>query len=330
MTPDVRARHLKTGLILALLSSATFGTSGSFARSLISAGWTPAAAVAARVTLASLILLVPTIVSLRGRADVLRRNAGSIISYGLFAVAGAQLLYFSAVERISVGVALLLEYLGTILVVGWMWFRHGHRPRRLTLIGSALALAGLFLVINPASGAVLDPIGVLFGLGAAIGLAAHFVLSANSDDSLPPVAMAGLGLGVAAMTLWIAGALGLVPIAATFGTVHFAGRETPWFVPILGLSIIAAAIAYLLAIAAARTLGAKLSSFVGLTEVLFAIFFAWLFLGELPASAQLAGGLLIIGGVVFVHIDEMRSDDAVAAGRPKPRDIADDQDRLAA
>src|SRR5262245_32513429 len=124
MTSAASTRHLKTGLALALLSSATFGTLGSFARSLLNAGWTPAAAVTARVTLAALVLLCPSILSLRGKREVLRRNAGLIISYGLFAVAGAQLLYFSAVERLSVGVALLLEYLGTILVVLWMWLRH--------------------------------------------------------------------------------------------------------------------------------------------------------------------------------------------------------------
>jgi drug/metabolite transporter (DMT)-like permease len=306
MTAASPSRRLKTGLALALLSSATFGTSGSFARSLINAGWTPAAAVTARVTLAALILLIPTIISLRGRSEVLSRNAGLILSYGLFAVAGAQLLYFSAVQRLSVGVALLLEYLGTILVVGWMWMRHGQRPRSLTLAGSALALGGLFLVVNPSVGGALDPIGVLFGLGAAVGLAAHFVLSARGDDALPPVAMAGLGLGLASITLLAAGALGVVPMRATFDTVHFAGRDVSWLVPILGLAVVAAAIAYLLAIAAARALGARLASFVGLTEVVFAIVFAWLFLGELPGSAQLAGGLLIIGGVVFVHVDEMR------------------------
>jgi drug/metabolite transporter (DMT)-like permease len=316
MNSSSSSLSLRTGLALAVLSSAAFGTSGAFARSLINAGWTPAAVVAVRVTLASLILLVPTIISLRGRRDVLRRKSWFIISYGLFAVAGAQLLYFSAVQRIPVGVALLLEYLGTILVVSWMWFRHGQRPRRLTVIGSALALSGLVLVINPSAGVALDPVGILFGLGAAVGLATYFVLSADGDESLPPVALAGLGLGVAAITVWTAGAIGLVPFAANLGPVRFGGREVSWLIPILGLSIVAAAIAYLLAIAAARALGAKLASFVGLTEVLFATFFAWLFLGELPSSAQLGGGLLIVAGVVFVHVDEMKG--AKASPAPVP------------
>ena len=60
-----------------------------------------------------------------------------------------------------------------------------------------------------------------------------------------------------------------------------------WLVPVLGLSVVAAAIAYVVGIGAARMLGAKLASFVGLTEVLFAVLFAWLLLGQLPTVIQL-------------------------------------------
>lgn len=301
------------GIALALLSAATFGTSGSFARSLLDAGWSPAAAVAARVTVAALILLLPTLWSLRGRAPVVRRNLPLILVYGLIAVAGAQLFFFNAVASIPVGIALLLEYLGTILVVGWMWLRHGQRPRRLTAFGSILALGGLVLVLNPSTGkGGLDPAGVVWGLGAAVGLATFFVLSAKSNADLPPLSLAGLGLSVAAITLLTAGIFGVAPMTATFGSVDFAGRKVSWLVPVLGLSVVAAAISYLAAIAAARALGPRLSSFVGLTEVLFAAFFAWLFLGEAAAAAQMAGGALIIGGVVLVHMDEMRGLDREA------------------
>ena len=89
--------------------------------------------------------------------------------------------------------------------------------------------------------------------------------------------------------------------------VDLAGATVPWWVPVLWLGIVAAGLAYATGIAAARALGAKVSSFVGLTEVMFAVLAAWLILGELPRPVQLVGGLLIVAGVVCVRVDELRS-----------------------
>jgi drug/metabolite transporter (DMT)-like permease len=301
-----RERGAGTGLALALLSAATFSTSGSFARSLTGAGWSPAAAVAVRISAAAVMLSVPAVLSMRGRWRLLWRNAGMISMYGLIAVAGAQVFYFNAIQHLSVGVALLLEYLGTILVVGWMWIRHGHKPRRLTGAGSAVAVVGLVFVLNLVGGARLDPVGVLWGLAAAFGLATYFVLSSKVDNDLPPVAMASAGMTVGTVVLLGLGAMGVLPMHASFGAVDFVGQRVSWLVPVLGLSFVAAAIAYVAGIGAARLLGPKLATFVGLTEVVFAVLFAWLLLGELPTGLQLAGGALIMVGIALVRVDELR------------------------
>ena len=87
----------RAGLTLAVLSAATFGTSGAFASSLIDAGWSPAAAVITRVAVAAAVLTVPALVQLRGRWSLLRRGAGRAAAYGLVAVAGCQLFYFNAI-----------------------------------------------------------------------------------------------------------------------------------------------------------------------------------------------------------------------------------------
>ena len=184
-----------------MLSAATFGTSGTFAASLIQAGWSPGAAVRTRIAVSALILTAPALVQLRGRWHLLRRAAPRVAAYGLIAVAGCQLFYFNAVQRIPVGVALLLEYLGTVLVVGWLWLRHGERPRRLTVIGTASAIAGLFLVLGLTGAARIDLAGVMWGLLAAVGLAIYFVLSAAADEPLPPIVMAWGGMCVGAAAL---------------------------------------------------------------------------------------------------------------------------------
>ena len=109
------------------------------------------------------------------------------------------------------------------------------------------------------------------------------------------------------MVLGAAGLTGLLDVTAGASTVVIGAANVSWWVPILVVSIVAAAFAYVAGVAAVRMLGAKVSSFVALTEVLFAIAFAWLVLDELPMPVQLLGGLLIVGGLVAVRADESRT-----------------------
>ncbi|HEY2520153.1 MAG TPA: EamA family transporter [Streptosporangiaceae bacterium] len=300
------------GLGLAVLSAGTFGTSGTFADSLIRAGWSPAAAVTVRIALSAVFLTVPALISLRGRWALLRRDAPKVALYGLLAVAGCQLFYFNALERIPVGVALLLEYLGSVLVVGWVWLRHGERPSRLTVAGAVAAIAGLVMVLNLTGSVHVDPIGLMWGLLAACGLAAYFVISASAapsaggvpEEPLPPIAMAWGAMCVGAVALAVLGFTGALPLHAANGDVHLLNLHVSWIVPVLGLSLIAAVIAYVAGIGAARRLGAKLASFIGMTEVLFAILFAWLALGQLPTPIQFAGGAFILTGIALVRAGE--------------------------
>ncbi len=300
-------RSAGTGLALAVLSAATFATSGTFARSLIGAGWSPTAVVICRVGVAALVLAGPAAWSLRGRWHLLRRNLGMVGLFGVLGVATAQACFFNAVRYLPIGVALLLEYLGIILVVGWVWLVHGQRPRRLTVAGSAAALVGLVFVLDLTGGARLDPIGVLWGLGAAVGLAAYFLLSARGGSGLPSTVLASGGMAVGAVVLLALGLAGALPLHARLGQVSLADHRISWLVPIAGLSLVAGVVSYVTGIGAARALGARLSSFVGLTEVMFAILIAWLALGELPTSVQLVGGVLIVAGVALVRLDELRT-----------------------
>ncbi|SCF25978.1 Threonine/homoserine efflux transporter RhtA [Micromonospora marina] len=304
------------GLGLALLSAITFATSGTFARPLITGEWSAVAVVIARVGIAALVLAVPALLALRGRWAVLRRNAGSVVLFGLLGVATAQACFFNAVRYLPVGVALLLEYLGIVLVVGWMWLVHGQRPRLLTVAGSVTALCGLGLVLDLTGAGRLDPVGVLWGLGAGVGLAGYFVIAGRIDAGLPSVVMASGGMAVGALALLLLGGIGALPLAAGTADVTFGGHRVSWLVPIAGLSLIAAVVAYLAGVAGTRLLGARLSSFVGLTEVMFAVLIAWLVLDELPSLIQLAGGALILGGVALVRADELRGTPSAPATAP--------------
>ncbi len=313
LAPGVAAREPRgagralagAGLTLGLLSAAAFGTSGTFGTSLIDAGWSPAAAVIARVSVAALVLTGPALLQLRGRWALLRRRAWRTIAFGLVGVASCQVCYFNAIERMPVGVALLLEYLGVVLVVGWLWVRHGQRPRLLTVIGGAGALGGLALMLNLSGAGGVNPVGVLWGLGAAVSLAVYFFLSAKVDaDPLPPVVMTWGAMIVGALVLGAAGLTRVLPLTASAADVVLFGHRVSWLVSVLGLSVLAAAFAYVVGVGAARRLGAKLGSFVGMAEILFAVLFAWLLLHQVPTGMQFLGGGLILCGVVLVRLDE--------------------------
>ena len=79
--------------------------------------------------------------------------------------------------------------------------------------------------------------------------------------------------------------------------------SVPWFVPLLWVAAVATTLGYAFGVMAVPRIGSRVASFVGLSEVLFALGFAWLFLGEVPAPIQFVGGALILVGVVLVRLD---------------------------
>lgn len=293
------------GMIIALVSSAAFGVSGPLAKALIESGWTSGAAVLVRVSGAAALLAVPTVLVARrvGRQS-LRRQAGFLAAYGLVAVAGAQIGFFSAVRTLPVGVALLIEYLAPVIVVGWLWLRRGQRPSGRTVAGAVAAMLGLVLVLDAATPGGLDPVGVAWALFAALCLTGYFLLSARVHEDLHPVLVIGSGMVVATVVTVLAGLVGLLPMTFSAADTSLAGWQVAWWVPAVGLVLVCSVLSYLTGIVAVRALGARLASFVALTEVLFAILVAWLALGELPTGRQMAGGVLIVAGVVLVRLGE--------------------------
>lgn len=315
--PDLAARSRPArgragqgvGIGLGLVSAMLFGTSGTFGSALIGAGWSPAAAVLARVCVAALALTVPALIALRGRWRLLRRSARLVVTYGLVGVAACQVCYFNAIARMDVGISILLEYLGIVIIVGWLWARHGQRPRPLTVLGGVAALGGLALMLDLSGSGGVSFAGVLWALAAAVAMAVYFFQSAQKTgagggDTLPATVLTWGGMVTGAAAIALLGLVGAVPLRFDAADVTLQSLRVSWLVPVLGLGVLAAAIAYVTGIGAARRLGAKLGSFVAMAEVLFAAGFAWLLLHQVPTGMQFLGGLLILAGVVAVRLDE--------------------------
>ena len=297
-------RPTGVGIVVAVFSALTFATAGPFGKALLETGWTPAAVVLVRVAGAALLLLPWAVRALEGRWRLLARSWRAVLGYGLAAVAVPQIAFFYAVQYLSVGVALLLEYLALVLVVVWQCVVARRWPRSTTVVGIVLAVTGLVLVLDVFGGVRISGIGVVWGLVAACGLASYFLMSGHAAERpLPPLVLADGGLVIGAVAFAVLGVSGALPMSFGTGEVLLAGRWWPWWTAAVELAVIAAAAAYVTGIVAARVLGAKLASFVGLSEVMFAVLLAWMLLGELPRPVQLLGGLFILAGVAVVRLE---------------------------
>jgi drug/metabolite transporter (DMT)-like permease len=306
MSTTVRGQdHFRLGLLFAIGSAFTFGMSGPFAKSLMEAGWSPTAAVTARLAGGALVMAVFATIVKPDWIREARAHARTVVAYGLVPIAGAQLCYYNAVAHLSVGVALLLEYTAPILVVGWIWGTTRRRPRTMTLAGVALAVAGIMLVLNAFSGdAHINATGIAWGLAAAICAACYFMMSdeVSADGSgLNSITLAAGGLVVGAIAVGLLGLTGVMPLTFTANHADVAGLTVPWWVPVLMLAVVATAIAYTLGISGVARLRPSFASLVGLGEVLFAVLSAWVLLGEAVTVTQAVGGVVVLLGLALAR-----------------------------
>ena len=308
------ARPRAAGWVAMLTSTAAFGTSGAFAKPMIEAGWSPASLVTARLGGAALVLLLPALWAMRGRWGGFASHLPHLLGYGLFAGMVAQLAFFNAAATMPVSLAILFEYLGIVWVVLWGWLVRGRQPRPLTVLGMVLAIVGLAVVVNPTAPAGLSPAGVLWGFAASLGLAVFYVVSAEADG-LPPVAFVSFGLGIGALGLVTVQLLGLQPVRLSTAPAALLSTVIPWWAGLAELVLVAAVLAYLTGFYGTRALGATTASFVGLTEVLFAVAWAWILLGESITAPQAFGAAVLLGGVALV---QRGSSESLSAELPEP------------
>ncbi|MET0296241.1 MAG: DMT family transporter [Microbacterium sp.] len=304
------SRVSTVGLLMAVGSALAFSSSGPFIKPLLEAGWSVGAALIVRIGVAGLILSPALLMAIRRQRGFLRRHGVLIAGFGLTAVAGCQIFFFSAMQRMPVAVALLIQYLAPVMLVALAWIRTRRAPSKLVMLGSVVAIAGLVLVVD-ISGAGFDLLGTLFALGAAVCVMAYFLISEKAGDELPPLALAAGGLLTGAVFMGILLLTGIMPFSAPAVSVVLAGAEVPWFVPLLWVAAVATTLGYAFGVVAVPRIGSRVASFVGLSEVLFALGFAWLFLAEVPAPIQFVGGALILVGVVLVRAD------ASSTGNPR-------------
>ncbi|MBD0694017.1 EamA family transporter [Streptomyces sp. CBMA123] len=285
------------GLGLALVSAFAFGGSGTAAKPLIEAGLSPMHVVWLRVTGAAVALLP---IAYRHRDAVLRRP-GLLIGFGLLAVAGVQAFYFAAISRIPVGVALLIEYLGPPLLIGYVKFVQRRPITRGAAIGAGVAVAGLACVVEVWNGLSFDAVGVLFGLGAAFCQVGYFLLAdagRRGERPVDPLAVSAYGLLIGAVLLTVLTRPWQADWSLLGGSVVMNGHSLPALVPAAWMVLIATVLAYLTGVISVGYLSPPVAGVVANLEAVVATVLAWVLLGEHLGLPQVTGGLLVLAGAI--------------------------------
>ncbi|MEW2221750.1 EamA family transporter [Streptomyces sp. NPDC006990] len=321
------SRAPASGLALALASAFAFGSSGVAAKPLIEAGMEPLHVTWLRAAGGALVLLP---LAWRHRALV-RERPWLLLGFGLLAVAGVQACYFTALSRIPVGVALLIEYLAPALVLLWVRFVQRRAVTRAAAVGMVLAVGGLSCVVEVWAGLRLDGLGLLLALGAACCQVGYFVLSdhgstAEGDAAARPpadpagVIAYGLLIGALALTVvarpWHTDWSVLADSAPLHGTAVHGLALLAWIV------LVATATAYLTGVVSVRRLSPPVAGVVACLEAVVATVLAWVLLGEHLSAVQLAGGALVLLGALVAQrsTSEPRAAAPPVAGSGGPAD----------
>lgn len=286
-------RHRGLGLTLALTSAVAFGGSGTVAKPLLTAGVSPLQVTWLRVSGAALVLL-PLAVR---HIAVARRHPRLMVTYGLVAIAGCQAFYFAAVSRIPVGVAILVEFMGPVLVLLWLRFVARRHVSWRAAVGVVLAVTGLAMVVEVWSGVRLNTVGLLFGFAAACCQAFYFVLADRGDaQPVDPQAVISYGLLSGALALTLVSRPWEIDWEVLGSALPVGSRTTPALLLVAWVVLVSTVLAYLTGISAVRRLSAQVAAAVACLEVVIAAGIAWVALAEALSAPQIVGGAVVLAG----------------------------------
>lgn len=315
LAPSTFHPHAGRGLLLLLIASLCFGSSGVIGKPAMTAGLGPEQVAAARIGIAALVMLTCVALLRPSLLRVRREQWRLLIAYGLLGVAGVQLLYFVAASRIPVGVAILLEFTSPVLVALWVRFVRRVRLPWLMWLGIACALTGLAMVARIGGGLTLDAIGLLAGAGAAVCSAAYFLLGERGVAEQHPLGMVTWGMTVGGIGMCIVAPPWTWPGEVVTASAELGPWQPPVWVLLLAVALLSTVLAYSAGTASLRHLPAATASVLALVEPLIATAAAWLLLGEALTWSQILGAGILLGGAALVQSTSPRKQ---TVGEPLP------------
>jgi len=293
------------GYVMAIAGALAFSVNGSVSKVTLESGVDSLSLVLLRCAGATVGFFLLVLLIEPRRLRVGRHELPLLLVYGVIGIALVQWLYFVAIARLPVGVALLLEFTAPVLVALWARFVQHQNLGRSVWLALGLALAGLTLVAQVWQGFSLDVIGVVAGLGAALSLATYYIAGKQAMTSRDTLSLA----------FWA------FVIATAFWTVVHPWWTVPWdlmnesvalpggldsTVPVWGLItwiiVLGTVVPFLLVLGALRHLPVTTAGIVGMVEPVLAGVVAWLWLDETLSFTQIVGAIVVLVGIVVAQL----------------------------
>jgi drug/metabolite transporter (DMT)-like permease len=232
-----------------------------------------------------------------------------LIAFGAVGVVFVQAFYFIAIERMYVGIALLIEFTAPIWILLFLRFvLKKHVPKSLWY-AILLSFSGLLMITQIWSGLSLDRIGLIAAFIDAFALAGYFLIGDRLGKTKSSAAITTWGFGVATAVLFFILPVWSYPTEVFSKEMELLGRfseySLPGWVLILWIVVMGTIAPYLFVVSGLKLLSAANASVFGMIEPVLAGIFAWWWLSESLNGIQLVGCVVVIVGIFIA--DKARS-----------------------
>jgi drug/metabolite transporter (DMT)-like permease len=286
-----RRQQARLGFGAIALAACGWAIAAIVARRLFDDGVAPADLSAARsvITAVGLGVVLRRATPARGRLARIH-----IIALGL-SIALVNVAYYLAIERLSVAVAIVLQYTAPALVVGWTTIIRRRPPSVDVLVALVGAVVGVALVAQVIGGEVttLDGAGVLFGLSSAVLFATYSLLAEPAGRALGALEATARAFLVAGC-FWI-----VVEIFRGWPNELFAADH---LVDVMFVSIAGTLLPFLLYVWGIGQVSAERATIAATLEPVFAAAAAWVWLGQGLSVLQSLGGALVLVAIWVLQI----------------------------
>jgi drug/metabolite transporter (DMT)-like permease len=288
------------GYATTLAAAGLFAVNGTVSSLALQAGVPPAILTALRCSGAAVGLLVVLGVVAPGRLRITWREVPFLAAFGVVGVALTQFLYYVAIGRLPVGIALVFEMTAPVLIALYVWLVRGERVRSRLWVALLLSLSGLAFVAEVwQGGGSLDVIGVGASLAAALCLASYYLMGERGTVTRDPVSLTCWSF-VAAGLFWSAAAPWGQFDGGLLGErvpVSLGGLEVPLWLLVTWIVVLGAVVPFWLSIAALRHLPPTTAGLVATVEPVLASVVAWLWLEQVLSGWQVLGGVVVLVGI---------------------------------